>query len=141
MQAIKDYTFLWRLCAMLCHLRNVIFAISQQGSEESGEWLLTVVNDADQSVEVRKNALFWLGQEFDAGLLDLRGMYASTDSRELKEQVQFVLSQRDEGWAVEQLIEIARSETDTELRKNALFWLGQSDDSRAVGFLLEVIEK
>ena len=41
--------------------------------------------------------------------------------------------------AVTQLIEIARSERDTQLRKDAIFWLGQSRDPRAARFLAELI--
>ena len=38
-------------------------------------------------------------------------------------------------------MEIARNETDPELRKKALFWLGQSGDPRVAEFLLEVMER
>ena len=41
--------------------------------------------------------------------------------------------------AVEELMEIALGEEDTDLQKSALFWLGQSDDPRVADFLLELI--
>ena len=40
---------------------------------------------------------------------------------------------------VADLIEIARNETNADLRKNAMFWLGQSSDPQAAEFLAEVI--
>ena len=43
--------------------------------------------------------------------------------------------------AVDQLMEIARNEEDSELTKNAIFWLGQSDDPRVAEFLLEIIRR
>ncbi len=120
---------------------KILFAVSQQASHGSGGWLLTVVNDRDETIEIRKNALFWLGQEHGLRAADLDGVYESAGAPELKEQVLFVLSQTEESWAVAQLIDIARGETDPELRKKALFWLGQSSDPRAAEFLLEVIEQ
>jgi hypothetical protein len=38
-------------------------------------------------------------------------------------------------------IDIARHETDRELRNRAVFWLGQSRDPRAVQALLEIIDQ
>ena len=58
----------------------------------------------------------------------------------MKEQVIFALSQSpDEREAVDQLMEIATTEEDSELRRNAIFWLGQIDDPRVADFLLELI--
>jgi len=60
-------------------------------------------------------------------------------NREMKEQLIFVYSQRHEAAALDQLIRIAKTEHDKELRKKAIFWLGQSDDPRAAQVLLEII--
>jgi HEAT repeat protein len=60
-------------------------------------------------------------------------------NREMKEQLIFVYSQRHEAAALDQLIRIAKTESDKELRKKAIFWLGQSHDPRAAQVLLEII--
>jgi hypothetical protein len=59
----------------------------------------------------------------------------------MKDQLIFVYSQRDEKAAVDKLFEIARTETDRELKKKAIFWLGQSDDPRVPAFLERLLEK
>ena len=92
-------------------------------------------------MDLRKNALFWVGQEGDIDVAELKELYDETAEMELKEHVIFVLSQRDERDAVDQLMQIARNETNTELRDKAIFWLGQSDDSRAAEFLAELINR
>jgi HEAT repeat protein len=61
--------------------------------------------------------------------------------REMREQLIFVYSQRDEPAAVDKLLDIAKREPDVELRKKALFWLGQSDDPRAAKALQDIIEQ
>jgi hypothetical protein len=42
---------------------------------------------------------------------------------------------------VTKLIEVARSNRNREVRKQAMFWLGQSRDPRAAAFIEEVLTK
>ena len=122
-------------------LRNkVLFSISQAGGAENGRWLLGVARDLKQPIELRKQALFWAGQG-NAPIADLAGLYATMPDREMREQLIFVYSQRDEPAAVDKLLDIARREPDKELRKKALFWLGQSSDPRAAKALQDIIEQ
>lgn len=51
----------------------------------------------------------------------------------------FVLSQHHDPEAVDQLLRIAETEQDTELKTNAIFWLGQSNDPCVAEFLLKII--
>jgi HEAT repeat protein len=120
---------------------NVLFSLAQMSLDENAQWLLGVARNEGESVELRKNALFWAGQMKQVPFADLAAMYGSVTNRELKEQLVFVYSQRQGPEAVDKLMEIARTETDPELRKSAVFWLGQSHDPRAVEFLLEIISK
>jgi hypothetical protein len=67
-------------------------------------------------------------------------MYEETTDREMREQLIFVYSQRRRDTAaMDKLIDIARNETDRELRNKAIFWLGQSKDPRAIRVLEEII--
>jgi HEAT repeat protein len=119
---------------------KVLFSVSQAGGQENARWLLGVAKDARQPLELRKRALFWAGQS-NASLTDLTALYASMTDREMREQLIFVYSQRDEPAAVDKLLDIAKREPDVELRKKALFWLGQSDDPRAAKALQDIIEQ
>jgi HEAT repeat protein len=122
-------------------LRNkVLFSISQAGGAENMRWLLGVARDKTQPMELRKQALFWAGQG-DVPIADLASLYSSITDREMREQVIFVYSQRDDSAAADRLLEIARRDPDPELRKKALFWLGQSSDPRAAKALQDIIEQ
>ena len=120
--------------------KKILFSVSQMGGAESGKWLVSVARDRAQPMELRKQALFWAGQG-DASIQDLLSLYGSFDDREMRDQLIFVYSQRDEPAAVDKLLEISRKDPDPELRKKALFWLGQSDDPRAAKALQEIIEQ
>ena len=120
---------------------KIIFAVSQNSHRDGDEWLLGLARDAREPMELRKNALFWVGQEGDIDAADLRDLYDDASAFDLKEHVIFVLSQYDERDAVRELIAIARVERDEELRDKAIFWLGQTDDPMAAEFLTELINR
>jgi HEAT repeat protein len=120
--------------------KKILFSISQMDGEESGKWLVGVARDRAQPIETRKQALFWAGQG-GAPIADLTSLYTAFDDREMKDQLIFVYSQREEPAAVDKLLDIARRDPDSELRKKALFWLGQSDDPRAAKALQDIIEE
>jgi HEAT repeat protein len=120
--------------------KKILFSVSQMGGRESDKWLVSVARDRAQAMEIRKQALFWAGQG-DASIQDLVGLYGTFDDREMRDQLIFVYSQRDEPAAVDKLLEISRRDPDPELRKKALFWLGQSDDPRAAKALQDIIEQ
>jgi HEAT repeat protein len=120
--------------------KKILFSVSQMEGAENAKWLVSVARDRAQPLETRKQALFWAGQG-GASLADLTSLYNTMDEREMREQLIFVYSQREEPAAVDKLLEIARRDSDPELRKKALFWLGQSDDPRAAKALQDIIEQ
>jgi tetratricopeptide (TPR) repeat protein len=119
---------------------KVLFSVSQIEGRESQQWLLQVAGDANEDIELRKKALFWVGQS-DMPVGELFTIYDRLANREMKEHMIFVISQRDERAAVDKLIQIAKTETDRELKKKAVFWLSQSDDPRVAEFLASLLEK
>jgi HEAT repeat protein len=120
--------------------KKVLFALSQMGGEENGRWLLGIARDTAQRIEMRKQALFWAGQG-GVSIAELTRLYGTVSDREMREQLIFVYSQRNEPAALDKLIEIAKQDPSPELRKRALFWVGQSDDSRAVQAIQDIIDQ
>jgi HEAT repeat protein len=118
---------------------RAIFAIAQGNNAESRRWLVARAQDRTEGVEVRKNALFWAGQTGGLTNAELKTLYGSLTDMEMKEQVIFVASQRNDAGAVDFLMDVARTETDRELKERAIFWLGQSKDPRVAQFLLSLI--
>jgi HEAT repeat protein len=109
-------------------------------SDENTRWLMDLALNQKESIDLRKKALFWAGQT-GADIGDLVQLYDRTSDHDMREQLIFVYSQRHETQALDKMIDIARHETDRELRKKAIFWLGQSRDPRAAQALLEIINQ
>lgn len=119
---------------------KVIFAVSQAGGSDETAWLFGLARNPQNSVEIRKNAIFWASQN-RASAADLGSLYRSLTEPELKDQTIFALSQVKDPGAFDQLATIARKDPDSEMRKKALFWLGQSKDPRAVDLLEQMLNE
>jgi hypothetical protein len=118
---------------------QVLFALSQRRGDGNERWLMDLAMNDQESIDVRKKALFHAGQMRGVPVQDFVDLYDRMRSRELKEQLIFVYSQRREREVVDKLMDIVRKEQDKKLRDSALFWLGQSKDPRVVQFLLDII--
>lgn len=119
--------------------KHAIFVLSQLPDGAGLPALMDMVHGSG-STPLRKQALFWVGQG-DTPTSKLLDLYRELPEQELKRQMIFVLSQRDDSAAVDGLIDIARNDPDHSLRKQAFFWLGQKDDPRVVQLLTSILEK
>ncbi len=119
---------------------KVIFSVSQQRGVDSENWLLDLVANEREPVEMRKKALFWAGQG-GASMKRLSSLYSKTTDREMKDQMIFVFSQHRDAAAFEKLMDIAKNDPDRQARRKAMFWLGQSKDPRVASMLSDMINK
>lgn len=120
---------------------RALFAVAQSDEPGNQSWLLGRALDTRESLEVRRAALFWAGQSGVAPSEVVR-IYKTSQDLELREHALLVLSQAgesDQRAAVDALMEIARTETNPELKERVVFWLGQTDDPRVPEFLLQLI--
>ena len=121
---------------------KVLFSVSNQRAAGNGQWLLGIATNERETMELRKQALFWAGNNKAATTAEIAALYDRVTDKEMKEQVIFVLSQNSKDTAaIDKLMAIARSDTDREMRSKAIFWLGQSRDPRVLKFLEELINK
>jgi HEAT repeat protein len=120
---------------------KILFSLSQQRGAGNEQWLMNIALNPKEDIELRKKALFWAGQT-GVAISELSRLYDRMTDSEMREQIIFVLSQRQsDRAAIDKLFDIAKNEKDSELRKKAIFWLGQSRDPRVQQFLLELINK
>jgi hypothetical protein len=109
---------------------HAVFALTQSKEPEA---LSTVV-----AVE----ALFWLAQRAGQKMAEssIRDAIANDPETEVKKKAVFALTQMPNGEGVPLLIQVARTNLNPEVRKQAVFWLGQSRDTRALAFIEDVLK-
>ena len=113
-------------------------------ADSSTVWptLLRIAKDDRRERDIRKNAVFWLGQAASDATAQLNGLAGDENGDvEVRKQAVFALSQRPHGEGVEPLLNIARGKLDPRIRRQAIFWLGQSGDPRAVSYFEEVLTR
>lgn len=120
-------------------LREAVLMGMASDESNGSAWLLERARDTRESMHVRKQALFWAGQRDLTPTKDLASFYRSTSEASLKEHAIFVLSQRQDEAAFNELMRIAREDSDKRMRSRALFWLGQKDDPRVAKLIDERI--
>jgi HEAT repeat protein len=120
---------------------SILMTMGLHPSPQAAESLLRVARTAN-STEVKKDAVFWLGQEVSrqAGE-ELEKMAKDDPEVEVQKQAVFAISQRNVDEAVPSLLRIAREHPNSAVRKQAIFWLGQKRDSRVVDFFEQMLKK
>ena len=120
---------------------DVVFWLGQTEDPRAAKRLHEIIEDTAESTNVRRNALFALGQDGQVPTSDLVTAYRTLDGAALKEQAIFVLSERDDKTAIDALIDIARADPDHRMRGKAMFWLAQKHDPRVTRLLSDILVK
>lgn len=116
---------------------QALFAVAQLETPRAREILRDYARSSGARPELRKNAIFWLGQdESGESAAFLREMWDSTSEPEVRETILFSISQMDEAGNADWLMDIALDESENvEVRKQALFMAGQRDDVDATDLI------
>lgn len=96
----------------------------------------------DQHREVRRQAIFWLGQRAgEKAAAELRRAVDEDPDREVREHAVFAISQLPRDRAVPMLIELVKTHRSPAVRKRAMFWLAQTEDPRGLALIEEILLK
>jgi HEAT repeat protein len=120
--------------------RQATFGLAQRNNTQALNLLAAVAHN-DKSPHVRGQALFWLAQRAGQKIAEaaINDAIANDPETEVKKKAVFALTQMPAGQGVPLLIQVARTNRNPEVRKQAVFWLGQSKDERALAFIEEVL--
>ena len=119
--------------------RQVLFAVAEAEAAESVDWLIARAEDPAETVDTRRQALFWAAE---AGLpaTRLASLYDRFAEPEIREHLIWLIADTGGAGALESLLQIARTDPDPDMRAKAIFWIGDSDDPRAAEYLIELLE-
>jgi hypothetical protein len=108
--------------------------------------LLAMSRDQARPRSTRIDAALWLGR-FAAAKLeghaeDLSSSQGNEDQNDdPRTSAVFALSQLRHGEGIEPLVQVARTNRDARVRRQALFWLGQSGDARGLDLMEEILSR
>jgi HEAT repeat protein len=89
---------------------------------------------------VRGQALFWLAQKAGKrAAATITEAIENDPQTDVKKRAVFALSQLPSDEGVPLLIQVARTNGNAAVRKQAMFWLGQSQDPRALAFFEQIL--
>jgi len=108
--------------------KRAIFALSQSNSTRAAESLRDFAGRRDADVELRGEAIFWLGQRNRGENIGfLKELFPRLESDELRDKVIFSVAQRRAPENAAWLLERAKDrQLSPQVRKQALFWASQS---------------
>ena len=121
---------------------QIIFAAYANDDDRESLNFLIKTGESDSDREMRRKAIFWLGQKASQRTRETMGSDGkdADPETEVQKQAVFAVSQRRRDEAVPLLIKIARTHPKAEVRKQAIFWLGQIDDERALELFKEILK-
>ncbi len=118
---------------------QALAAIAVHESEKATA-ALTGFASASNPLWLREKGAFWLGAERGHdGLLALEKLAKDQDP-EFRAKLAFDLSISHEPAAIDDLIRLAQSDTDTRVREQAIFWVAQKAGKKAVATLKDAVE-
>jgi len=123
-------------------LEAALFTLAQISSTAAQKAMTDLVTNENLNEDMRAQALFFTFQ-FDEVTLDyLVDVYDSAEGEDMKMQVCHAIAQRyDDDAGTRALIDIARQESNPELKQNIMFWIGQNDSEVAEDYLMEIINQ
>jgi hypothetical protein len=122
---------------------DLIFPATLADSATVWPRLAEIARDGSAREDVRKSAIFWLGQAAgDQAARTLGDIVDDTgENVEVQEHAVFALSQLNGSAGVPALLEVARSHRSVKVRRSAMFWLAQSKDPRAIALFEEILRQ
>lgn len=124
------------------HLREkTAFALTLNKEPEAIQDLISMARN-DSSSHVRSRALFWMGQIGGRKEAEqITEAIANDPETEVKRRAVFALAQMKNGEGVPLLINVAKTNKNPVVRKEAIRWLGMSNDPRALEYLEQILTR
>lgn len=112
-------------------------SIAQFGGAENVRWMLAMAKNPDQPIQSRRRAVMH-AYRGGASVADLSKVYDETTDIQLKESVMNALVESGEKTATDKLMQIARMDESSQMRRKAINVLGRSSDERVKQFLTDL---
>ena len=137
----EDIQYLQTLYAKLESARlkeTVLSAVSRIDAPETEAFLLKIARSESEPSALRASALQRLGRMQTVSLVEIGKLYEASDSRSMRQQILQALSLRKEPEAIDKLVEIAKKDTDYDIRRYAIQILVRNNSPKALQGIKEL---
>ncbi|MDE2984958.1 MAG: HEAT repeat domain-containing protein [Gemmatimonadota bacterium] len=119
----------------------------ESGSKQGETWLFNLAFDSNEPSDIRSKALDAWGRSPSLELSGLVQAFGRLEDPDLRERIFYALYRRagrtrDEAAkseVVRKMVELARLETDDDVRERAVYWMGRTGSQEAVEYLLKLL--
>jgi hypothetical protein len=121
---------------------DLLLALSRSKEADAIPLLLDIAKN-DKKPNIRSKAIFWLAERAGSQVSResiLRAVNDDPDT-DVKKQAVFALTRMPNGEGIPALIDVAKTNRNPAVRKQAVFWLGQSKDPRALDFIEQILTR
>ena len=119
--------------------RAIIDAVGRMGGTETDQWILSIARNNNESSSIRATAMSRLYRS-NISVADLNKLYDTADSRDIRVQIISILQGRKEPEASDKLVEIVKTGTDINLRKQAINALQRKNDPRSAQLFQDILD-
>jgi hypothetical protein len=121
------------------HTDEILAAIAVHGTEKATD-VLDGFSSSANPPWLREKASFWLGAERGHdGYVALKKLARDPDP-EFRRKLSFDLFMSHDPAAVDDLIQMAKSDQEVSVREQAIFWVGQKAGAKAVALLKDTVQ-
>lgn len=167
-EVVEDVRFFDPVCEP--HFDGLTIDVRTKSAEASIDWLLAHIERAEEREElvtaialheheqvvpaliplarshadrdVRRQAIFWLGQKAGAkAAAELRRSVDEDPDDEVRKHAVFAISQLPRERSVPMLIDLVKTHKSGKVRERAMFWLAQSGDPRALDLIESILTR
>ena len=119
----------------------IVQALGSVPTEENIKFLMDVAQNQNESSTIRSYAFRRVTSRQNLTTENLIKMYDASDNRSMRNSIVDALSQRGEPAAINKLLDIVKSSTDPEVRRNAIQELLNKTDKAITQKVLDLINK
>ncbi len=116
----------------------VITALAGMGGKPNAEWLMTVARDASVPTTLRRKAIS-VSERAGVSATDLVALYDRVEERDLRDATVAALAAGGTRAGTDKLLDIAKRDTDVQIRRRAVNHLSRNEDPRVQAALKEIV--
>ena len=118
----------------------ILSALSRIGGAENDQFVLAIAKNPNESSRIRSSALSRLSRSPTVTTADLGKIYDAADTYDVRSRIVQIFSSRKDPESADKLIDIAKTSTVPQIKKEALNALMRRNDPRATQLFMDILD-